>query len=323
MGFRTPHDGGRPTFALFACLSHPLGGCSFGADHLPGSGDAGFWHTAPFRPRGAVNIDFETPSWVSTSFDPTLGFPGEGPNTLPPPQWRYKPLFFPAPAPQLPGDGWMQWARATMVGTIPIHSSAPILVSSSDDYVHLCLLALAERGHQSTPIAARLQTRPSRVSALLGPDDPTALAAVGGSAYDFHTLPFQLSRPRSIRLDRFQTAAVTAELRRLREECHAVEPAPEHDGDKALLTSAQAWERTPLQMAHGHANVAYPCSIGVRMLGFIIVSARSHSIVVAPQVWRFAISNLLFSSYLKRTARSASAPIIGNSTSFSGRPLFG
>jgi hypothetical protein len=73
----------------------------------------------------------------------------------------------------------MQWARAKMVGTIPIHVSAPILVSSSDDHVHLCLLALAERGNQSTPIAARLQTRPSRISALLGPDDPTSLAAVG------------------------------------------------------------------------------------------------------------------------------------------------
>ncbi len=41
---------------------------------------------------------------------------------------------------------------------------------------------------------------------------------------------------------------MTTELRRLREECHAVEPAPEHDGDKALLTSAPAWKRTPLRM---------------------------------------------------------------------------
>ncbi len=44
-------------------------------------------------------------------------------------------------------------------------------------------------------------------------------------------IPFQYSRPRSIRLDRFQTAAVTTELRRLQTECCAVEPAPEHDGD--------------------------------------------------------------------------------------------
>ena len=142
----------------------------------------------------------------------------------------------------------MQWARATMVGTIPIHLSAPILVSSSDDQVHLCLLALAERGNQSTPIAARLQTRPSRVSALLGPDDPTSLTALGGSAYNFHTRPFQYLRPLLIRLDRFQTAAVTTELRRLRTECYAVEPALEHDNDKAIMASAPAWERTPLRM---------------------------------------------------------------------------
>jgi hypothetical protein len=96
---------------------------------------------------GTVNLFFEAPSWVSTSFDPTLGFPGEGPDTLIPPQWRCKSLFFPAPVPQLPGDDWMQWARATMVGTIPIHCSAPILGSSSDDHVHLCLLALAECGN--------------------------------------------------------------------------------------------------------------------------------------------------------------------------------
>jgi hypothetical protein len=36
----------------------------------------------PSRPRGAVDLDFEAPSW---SFDPTLGFPGEGPDTLTPP----------------------------------------------------------------------------------------------------------------------------------------------------------------------------------------------------------------------------------------------
>jgi hypothetical protein len=134
-----------------------------------------------------------------------------------------------------------------MVGTIPIHCSAPILVSSSDDHVYLCLLALAERGNQSTPIAARLQTRPSSVTALLEPDDPTSVTALGGSAYNFHTRPFQYSRPRSIRLDRFQTSAVTMELRRLQTECYAVELAPEHDGDKAIMASASALERIALR----------------------------------------------------------------------------
>jgi hypothetical protein len=83
---------------------------------------------------------------------------------------------------------------------------------------------------------------------LLGPNDPTSLAASGGSAYNFHTRPFQYLRPRSIRLDRCQSAAVATELLRLRTEYHAVEPAPEHDGDKALMTVAPAWERTSLRM---------------------------------------------------------------------------
>jgi hypothetical protein len=134
-----------------------------------------------------------------------------------------------------------------MVGTIPIHCSSPILASSSDDHVHLCLLALAKRGNRSTLIAARLQTRPSSVAALLGPDDSTSVAALGGSAYNFHTRHFQYSRPRSIRLDRFQTSAVTMELRRLQTECYAAELAPEHDGDKAIMASAPAWERTTLR----------------------------------------------------------------------------
>jgi hypothetical protein len=95
-----------------------------------------------------------------------------------------------------------------------------------------------------SPLVFRLL--PSRVSALLGPDGPTSLTALGGSAYNFHTRPFQYSRPLPIRLDRFQTAAVTTELRRLRTECYAVEP--EHDGDKAIMASAPSWERIPLRM---------------------------------------------------------------------------
>jgi hypothetical protein len=134
------------------------------------------------------------------------------------------------------------------MGATPIHVSTPIVASSSDDDVHLCLLALAEHGNQSTPIAARLQTRPSRIAALLGPDGPTSLTALGGSAYNFHSRPFQYSRPRSIRLDRLQATAVTAELRRLRTKCYAVEPAPEHDGDEALTLAASAWERTSFRM---------------------------------------------------------------------------
>ncbi len=39
-----------------------------------------------------------------------------------------------------------------------------------------------------------------------------------------------------------------SELHRIRFECHAIEEAPEHDEDKALLTSAPAWERSSLRV---------------------------------------------------------------------------
>jgi hypothetical protein len=173
-------------------------------------------------------------------FDATLGFPGEGPVSPPSSrQWHYKPLFFPAPALQSPCKSWVQWARATMVGTLPIHSSNPILVSSSDHHIHLCLLALAERGNQDTSHLPQTRCENYR---------RTTLAAAGGSAYNFHTHPFQYSRPKPLKLDRFQTQAVADELSRLRHVCHAVEPAPPHDSDKAILQSAPSWEKTPLRL---------------------------------------------------------------------------
>jgi hypothetical protein len=195
---------------LFACVSLSFGRC-FGGSQAPREEAAGFWPTAPSRPRGAVTTFSEASGWWTDLFDVTLGFPGEGPAPSPSHKWHYKPFFLPDLAPPSLGSGWMQWARATMVCTIPIHVPSPIIASSSDDYVHLCLLALVEHGNQSTPIAAR----PSRVAALLGPDDPTSLAALGGSAYNFHTRPFKYSRPRSIILSRSQMETVTTELRRL------------------------------------------------------------------------------------------------------------
>ena len=142
----------------------------------------------------------------------------------------------------------MQWARATMVGTLPLHHHIAISSVSSNESIHLCLLALAERGNQSSPIAARFQSRPRRLHALLGRDSSTVIAAREGSAYNFERRPFQYARPRSIRLDRFQTAAVSAELHRLRFDCHAIEVAPEHDSDKALRTHAPPWERSDLRV---------------------------------------------------------------------------
>ena len=135
-----------------------------------------------------------------------------------------------------------------MVGKYPIRSPDPIVVSSSDHQIHLCLLALAERGNQDIPIAARLQSRPSRLGELLGASEPTTLAAAGGSAYNFHSRPFQYSRPKPLRLDRLQTKAVADEISRLRHVCNAVELAPPHDSDKALLQQAPSWEKTLLRI---------------------------------------------------------------------------
>ena len=134
------------------------------------------------------------------------------------------------------------------MGKTPIHVSGSITPFSSNDDIHRCLLAIAEGGNQTSPIAARFQTRPERIDALVGAASEAARTAQGGSAYNFHSRPFQYSRPRSLRLGSLETAAATEELNRLTHQCRAVEIAPEHDGDKALLNTAPAWERTPLRL---------------------------------------------------------------------------
>ena len=119
--------------------------------------------------------------------------------------------------------------------------------SAADD-VHSCLLALAETGNSPRPIAARIQSRPHRLESLLGKDTVTSIQATGGSAYNFVTRPFQYGRPRTIHLDRSQQEAVSTEIARLQHDCHPVEDAPPHDGDKALLSTDPEWEKTPLRL---------------------------------------------------------------------------
>ena len=117
---------------------------------------------------------------------------------------------------------------------------------ASDQTIHDVLLAIARRGNSSDPIAARTQSHPTRVARLLGPTDPSAVQAAQGCAYTFMQRPYQYRRPRPIRLGSFQLAAAGAEIDRLMHVCGAVEFAPEHDRDKALSETAEAWERCPL-----------------------------------------------------------------------------
>ena len=193
---------------------------------------------------------FEAPRWTSTSFDSTLGFPGKGPTLPAHRSWRFNstPDILHSASLPSPGRKWRQWALGTLQGVIPLHPDYFITRLSTVDDVRLCLLALAEAGNSPLPIASRLQRNPQQLDALLGKEEITSIHAWGGSAYNFMTRPFQHRRPRAIRLDRFQQAAASSEILRLHRDCHAVEYAPPHDGDKAILQSAPAWEKSRLRL---------------------------------------------------------------------------
>ena len=181
--------------------------------------------------------------WWPSVFDATLGFPGEGP------AWGG---HFP------PDTDWM--ARASLVlggqGTMP--GQPWIANGASDQAIHDVLLAIAQRGNSSEPIAARAQSHPTRVARLLGHTNPSAVQAAQGCAYTFMQRPYQYRRPRSIRLGSFQLAAAVAEIDRLMYVCGAVEAAPSHDRDKALRPNAAPWERAHLRMGRWPAEKRVP-----------------------------------------------------------------
>ena len=104
------------------------------------------------------------------------------------------------------------------------------------------------RMNQEIPVPARFQSRPERVSVLLGEDSETTKTARGGSAYNWERRPHQHRRPPTIRLRPDAMRAVRAEVERLETVCGAIEPAPLHDHDKALPMDAAEWERTPLRL---------------------------------------------------------------------------
>jgi hypothetical protein len=171
--------------------------------------------------------------WWPSSFDATLGFPGEGPP-------------FPWVAPS-PSGAWLRRAARVLTGDEAPANQLWIADGLSDEAIHDVLVGIALRGNSAKPIAARCQSHPTRVAGLLGTNDPTSIQATQGCAYSFQQRPYQYWRPRPIRLAGDQMGAAAAEIDRLIHLCGAVEMTPAHDRDKALRPDAAVWERRPLR----------------------------------------------------------------------------
>jgi len=182
--------------------------------------------------------------WWPTSFDATLGFPGEGP-----------PLPWVTPS---PSGAWLRRAARVLTGDEAPANQPWITDGLSDEAIHDVLVGIALRGNSAKPIAARCQSHPTRVAGLLGIDDPTSIQAAQGCAYSFQQRPYQYRRPRPIRLARDQMGAAAAEIDRLIHLCGAVEMAPAHDRDKALRPDAAVWERRPLRWGWWPAEKRVP-----------------------------------------------------------------
>ena len=110
---------------------------------------------------------------------------------------------------------------------------------------HSVLLKLATAQNSDSPVAARFQSKPARVLQLVPPDSLAGSVATGGILYRFHERPTIMRYPRTLRLNAMQTAAITEELERLA-RIGAIEPAPDHDGHKALDFTSAPWERRPM-----------------------------------------------------------------------------
>jgi hypothetical protein len=251
-----------------------LGISLFKNDSVDSRSSSDFGMPSPSDFGGAADVNFEAPRWFSKFIDATLGFTGEGP--VPCPGWkrRFSPssdIFHSATLPS-PGQRWRRWALRTLTGATPLHSEHTISRLSSADEIHLCLSALADKGNSPVPIAARIQSNPRRLGALLSENEVTSVQARGGSAYNFMTRPFQHRRPRPIRLAQAQMAAVKSEISRLRHNCVAVENAPEHDSDRAVLHTAPAWEKSCLRPGLGRGNDGSLFSIPVPESKFTTVS---------------------------------------------------
>ena len=188
-----------------------------------------------------------------------------------------------------------------MVGTCAIPSSDPISVSSSNEHFHLCLLALAEKGNRTAPIAARLQSQPTRIDALLGSTDPTSLTAAGWIVFKRRRFPRS-----SIAFD------MTVRLSKLHQNMTAIRPF--------------CYLRLPgntdhLELAPGPASAGFLFFLRGRVSHCITVgAARFSSAGVQPDL-RFGTSSPRFLRFQKRMARSASARTTVSSMCFNAKPL--
>jgi hypothetical protein len=157
-----------------------------------------------------------------------------------------------------PDDRWLAQASRVLHGQEAFEGQGWIASGLSPDAIHDTLLQIALRGNSNRPIAARVQSNPTRIARLLGFEDPSTRQAREGCAYNLAQRPFQIRRPRPIRLNAGGLQAATEEIERLEHECHAIESAPEHDRDKALSPSAPSWELRPLPRGSWPAEKRIP-----------------------------------------------------------------
>ena len=152
------------------------------------------------------------------SFDPTLGFPGEGP---------------------FPGGGtsFLHRASSILQGDSKVRGLPQHLLWGfpSDEQIHGTLVAhcvLGNRDH--IPVASRFQTNSRFVATMATEASIATKVALQGAVFDFDTRPVQSKRPRPINLPAQGKQFFLQEVQRLHEVCGAIERAPDHDGDLPL-----------------------------------------------------------------------------------------
>jgi hypothetical protein len=168
-----------------------------------------------------------------------MGYPGEGPTQCSTPWGALRWVDM------TPEHPFITRSRSVLTGVSPGRGLMTKLVDgASDETAHEVMMALAESGNSTLPVAARFQSRPANLRRLAPPEATVMVsAAERGVAYRFSSRPCQRRAPKPFQLAPDEEEAVSAEVQRLHEVCSAIEPAPEHDHHKALLRGqAQSYE---------------------------------------------------------------------------------